>query len=261
MVDILGVIPARMGSSRFPGKPLKLIDGKPMLWHVWQRALLSRVLDDIVIATCDKEIKKTAESFGANVIMTSSKHTRSNDRVAEAAGKILCKIVFNIQGDEPLFNPQLIRDVVRFIRKNPGVQCVSPVSVIESKEDLFSCHTIKVAFDLYGKIIYFSRCPIPSDSVEERKYPSYRQVPILAFKSVFCQKLAGLKPGPFELQEGTDLLRAVEHNLPVHIMKTKYETLGVDIPSNIKEVEKLLKTDPVYKRYRHNFRRVSFATD
>src|SRR3989338_6476584 len=92
-VSVLGVIPARMASSRFPGKPLKHIKGKPMIWHVWQRSLLSDLLDDIVIATCDNEIKDAAESFGAKVVMTSDKHTRSNDRVAEVAQKISCAII------------------------------------------------------------------------------------------------------------------------------------------------------------------------
>ncbi len=249
-IPVLGAIPARMGSSRFPGKPLKLIAGKSMIWHVWQRALLSGVLDDLVIATCDEEIKTAAEEFGAKVVMTSDKHTRANDRVAEVASKIPCEIILNIQGDEPCLNPQLIRDVVNHIRKNPHVQCSNPVAVIETKEERETPHDIKVCFDLNGRIVYFSRCPVPSDSVVERKYPCYRQIPILAFRSEFCQKLAKLKPGPLELQEGTDLLRAVEHNLPVHILKTKYQTKGVDIPSDIQEVEKRMEKDPIYNRYR-----------
>lgn len=250
MIEVLGVIPARMGSSRFPGKPLELIDGKPMVWHVWQRALLSGVLDDLVIATCDREIKESAEAFGAKVIMTSNRHTRANDRIAEVASKMPCKIILNIQGDEPCLNPQLIRDVVRCIHKNPHIQCVNPVAVIETKEERETPHDIKVCFDLQGRVVYFSRCPVPSDSVVKREYPCYRQVPILAFRSAFCQKLARLKPGPLELQEGTDLLRAVEHNLPVHILKTKYQTKGVDIPGDIQEVEQRLEKDPIYQRYR-----------
>lgn len=249
-VGVLGVIPARMGSSRFPGKPIELIAGKPMIWHVWQRSLLSGVLDDLVVATCDKEIKGVAESFGAKVIMTSSKHTRANDRIAEVARKIPCKVILNIQGDEPILNPQLIRDVVKQIHKNSKIQCVNPVAEIETKEERETPHDIKVCFDLNGRVVYFSRCPVPSDSVVKREYPCYRQVPILAFRSAFCQKLAKLKPGPLELQEGTDLLRAVEHNLPIHVLKTRYQTKGVDIPGDIQEVEKRLAQDPIYQRYR-----------
>ncbi len=252
MIDVLGAIPARMGSSRFPGKPLVLIDGKPMLWHVWQRTKLSDQLDDIVIATCDREIKEAAESFGAKVIMTSDKHVRANDRIAEVAERMPCNIILNIQGDEPAFNPQLITDAVKMIKSDSAIQCVSPASIIADDEELNNIHTIKVAFDLKGKIIYFSRCPIPSDSVVKREFPSYRQVPIIAFRSNFCQKIAKLEPGPFELQEGTDLLRAIEHDLPVHVLITQFSTIGVDIPSDRDMVENILKNDPIYKLYKNN---------
>lgn len=250
MIDVLGAIPARMGSSRFPGKPLKLIDGKPMLWHCWQRSLLSGALDEVVIATCDKEIKDAAENFGAKVIMTSDKHTRANDRVAEVASKMPCKIILNIQGDEPLLNPQLVKDVVVAAKARKPLTCISPISEIKDEQELNNPHTIKVAFDLNGKIVYFSRCPIPSDSVVKRQYPGYRQVPIIAFDSQFCQKLSKLPEGPFEIQEGTDLLRAVEHDLPVYIMKTEYETIGVDIPSDLDAVQKMITSDPIYAQYK-----------
>jgi 3-deoxy-manno-octulosonate cytidylyltransferase (CMP-KDO synthetase) len=147
-VSVLGVIPARITSSRFPGKPIKLIQGKPMIWHVWQRSLLSNVLDEIVIATCDVDIKEVAEGFGARVVMTSDKHTRSNDRVAEAAEKVPCDIVLNTQGDEPLLNPQLINDVVNVLKNNSDIQCVNPVSEIKTEEEMHSPHTVKVVRSL-----------------------------------------------------------------------------------------------------------------
>ena len=251
MIDVLGVIPARMGSSRFPGKPVKLIKGKPMIWHVWQRSKLSGVLDDLVIATCDKEIKEVAESFGAKVIMTSSKHTRANDRVAEASRKVPCRVVLNIQGDEPVLNPQLIRDVVRMIKRRQDVQVVNPVAELKTRAERETPHDIKVCFDLKGRVVYFSREPVPSDSVVKRMFPCYRQVPILAFRSPFCRKLAKLKPGPLELQEGTDLNRAVEHGLPVHVLITQYQSKGVDIPSDVKAIERILEKDPIYRKYRN----------
>jgi 3-deoxy-manno-octulosonate cytidylyltransferase (CMP-KDO synthetase) len=246
---VLGVIPARMGSSRFPGKPIKLIRGKPMIWHVWQRCLLSDALDEIVIATCDDQIREVAEGFGAKVIMTSDKHSRSNDRVAEAAQKIPCEIVLNIQGDEPLVNPQLINDVVGEFNKKSYVQCVNPVSVIETEEERQSPHTVKVVSDLEGRVLYFSRYPIPSALINQRKFPAYRQVPILGFKRNFCIELSKLSEGPLELQECIDLLRAVEHGMPVHVLKTEFETIGVDMPADIENVERVMDTDGVYKKY------------
>ena len=249
---VLGVIPARMASSRFPGKPIKLINGEPMIWHVWQRSLLSKVLDQVVVATCDREIKEAAEAFGAQVVMTSSKHTRSNDRVAEVAEKIPYDIVLNIQGDEPLVNPQLINDVVNEFEKNNDIQCVNPVSEIKTDEELNSPHTVKVVSNLNGRVLYFSRYPVPSALISERKYPVYRQVPILGFRRDFCIKLSRLPEGPLELQESIDLLRAVEHDMPLHTLITEFQTIGVDTPADLKNVEKTLDSDRVYKEYALN---------
>ncbi len=248
-VSVLGVIPARMGSSRFPGKPIKPILGKPMIWHVWKRSLLSNSLDKVVIATCDNEIRQVAEAFGADVIMTSDQHIRCNDRVAEAAGKIQCDIVLNIQGDEPLVHPQLIEDVVNEFKTGDEIQCVNPVSEIKSTEELESPHTVKVVSDLDGRVLYFSRHPIPSALINERKHPSYRQVPILGFRRDFCIKLSSLPEGPLEIQESIDLLRAVEHGMPLHTLITKYQTIGVDTPADLENVENVLGDDPVYRKY------------
>jgi len=248
-ISVLGVIPARMASSRFPGKPLKPIHDKPMIWHVWQRCLLSNVLDEVVIATCDKEIKEASEAFGANVVMTSDKHTRSNDRVAEVAKEISCEIVLNIQGDEPLVDPQLINDVVNEFGKSSEIQCVNPVSEINTEEEMQSPHIVKVVSNLSGRVLYFSRYPIPSALINERKYPTYRQVPIIGFKSDFCIKLSRLPEGPLELQESIDLLRAVEHDMPLHTLITEFQTIGVDTPSDLRNVEQALENDSVYKEY------------
>ncbi len=248
-VSVLGVIPARIASGRFPGKPIKLIQGKPMVWHVWQRSLLSDALDEVVIATCDIEIKEVAEGFGARVVMTSDKHTRSNDRVAETAEKVPCDIVLNIQGDEPLLNPQLINDVVNVLKNNSDIQCVNPVSEIKNEEEMQSPHTVKVVSNLEGRVLYFSRYPIPSALINKRRYPVYRQVPILGFRSDFCIKLSKLKEGPLELQEGIDLLRAVEHDMPLHTLITEFQTVGVDTPEDLMMVGKAMESDPIYKKY------------
>jgi len=253
-VSVLGVIPARMASSRFPGKPIKLIRGKPMIWHVWQRSLLSDVLDEVVIATCDSEIREVAEAFGAKVVMTSDEHTRCNDRVAEVAEKIPCDIVLNIQGDEPLVNPQLIEDVVNEFRTNDAIQCVNPVSEMKNQGEIESPHTVKVVSDLQGRVLYFSRYPIPSALINERKYPTYRQVPILGFRREFCIKLSSLSEGPLESQESIDLLRAVEYGMPLHTLVTEFETIGVDTPADLENVEKALESDSVYKEYSSNRR-------
>lgn len=247
--SVTGIIPARMGSSRYPGKPLELILGQPMIWHIWKRSKLSGVLDTIVIATCDDEIRRAAEAFGADVVMTSDQHTRGGDRVAEAAGKLPGDIVLNIQGDEPLVHPQLIREVVAAFDGRPEVQCVNPISPIEDPEDITSPNTVKVVCDLKGRVLYFSRYPIPSDILGPRPTPVYRQVPILAFRRQFLLNLAGLAESPLERQESVDLLRALEHGLPIHAIHTPFQTVAVDVPEDVSRVERLLRNDPVYRKY------------
>lgn len=247
--NALGVIPARMASTRFPGKPLMPILGKPMLWHVWRRSQLSGVLDDVVIATCDDEIRHACEAFGATVVMTSLAHTRSGDRVAEVAAGSAAEIVLNIQGDEPLVHPQLVRDVVETFAQGPDVQCVNPIAVIEDPADLTSPNTVKVVCDLRGLALYFSRHAIPSDLMIRRGEPVFRQVPILGFRRQFLLDLALLAEGPLERQESVDLLRPVEHGLPIHCIRTVHQTVGVDEPGDLARVEQLLLADPVYQEY------------
>ena len=247
--NTVGVIPARMGSSRFPGKPIELILGQSMIYHVWQRARLSGVLDRIIIATCDEEIRKTAVKFGAEVMMTSSEHEVSNDRIAEVASRVDCQIILNIQGDEPLVHPQLIADVIREFARNPSIQCVNPTSPLTTDEERQSSHTVKVVSNLQNRVVYFSRYPIPSDLVNPRSYPVMRQVPILGFRRDFCIRLAELPPGPLEMQEGIDLLRAIEHDLPVHAMETKFQTFGVDTERDRQIVEERMRSDETYPRY------------
>ena len=248
--SILGVIPARMASTRFPGKPLMPIDGHPMIWHIWKRSQMSGALDTLVIATCDEAIRDVAQGFGAQVVMTSDRHTRSGDRVAEAAGQYPGEIVLNIQGDEPLVHPDLISDIVSQFDGRPDVLCVNPIAPILDEEDIDSPHTVKVVADNAGRALYFSRYPIPSNAIHARTQPVYRQVPILAFRRQFLFDLAGLPETPLEQQESVDLLRALEHGLPIHVFTTSFQTIGVDVPEDIPRVERVLQDDQVYRRYR-----------
>lgn len=246
----LGVIPCRMASSRFPGKPLAPILGRPMIWHVFRRAKLARGLDQVVVATCDQAIAEVARQFGATVVMTSASHVRSNDRVAEVAEKLRPEVVVNIQGDEPLVHPNLIEDVCSMLRSRPEVQCVNPVAEILVEREQNSPNTIKTVYSLSGRVLYFSRLPIPSDRANRRAIPCMRQVPILGFRADFAIALSKLPMGPNELQEGTDTMRAIEHDLPVHVLATKHQTVGVDVPEDVPIVEELLKRDVIYTLYK-----------
>lgn len=246
---VIGVIPARMGSTRYPGKPLEMILGKPMLWHVWKRSQLSGVLDELVVATCDEEIRRACDAFGATVVMTSDRHTRSGDRVAEAAAPSSAGIILNIQGDEPLVHPELIREVVSAFDAGSHVRCVNPIAAIDHAEDLTSPNTVKVVCDLAGRALYFSRYPIPSDLMSARSGAVYRQVPILGFRREFLYQMARLSEGPLEKQESVDLLRALEHGLPIHCVRTIHQTVGVDVPADVPRVERILLAEPLYQQY------------
>jgi 3-deoxy-manno-octulosonate cytidylyltransferase (CMP-KDO synthetase) len=244
-----------MGSTRFPGKPLIPIDGHPMIWHIWKRSQLSGALDTLVIATCDDAIRRAAEEFGAQVVMTSDRHARAGDRVAEAARQLAGDIIINIQGDEPLVHPDLIRDIVAQFDGRPEVQCVNPIAPIVDEEDIDSANTVKVVADCAGRALYFSRYPIPSNWIQARTDPVYRQVPILAFRRQFLFNLAALPETPLEKQESVDLLRALEHGLPIHVFRTDFQTVGVDVPEDVTRVERALRDDPVYRRYASNGRK------
>ncbi len=246
---IIGVVPARMASSRFPGKPLVHILGQPMIYHVWRRTMLSGACDRVLVATCDEEILQAAEGFGAEAMMTSANPRGANDRVAEVAERLDCDAVVNIQGDEPFVHPQLITDVVHVLRTRPDVQCVNPVAHILTEAERQSPNTVKAVQNLKGRIVYFSRAVIPSAVVKERSCPVMRQVPIIGFRADFAVRLATLPPGPMELQEGIDLLRAIEHDLPVHALETRFQTFGVDTEEDRLVIEERLQTDPVYHLY------------
>ena len=246
---VIGVIPARMASSRYPGKPLVPILGQPMIYHVWRRVLLSGACDKVVVATCDEEIVQAAQSFGAETIMTSANHLGANDRVAEVANLLECDAVVNIQGDEPLVHPQLVTDVVHVFRTRPDVQCVNPVARISTETELVSRNTVKAVQNMAGRIIYFSRAVIPSATKNDLAHPVMRQVPIIGLRADFAIRLAGLTPGPLELLEGIDLLRAIEHDLPIHALETEFQTFGVDTKQDHEVVETKLQSDPIYPLY------------
>jgi len=238
-----------MRSSRFPGKPLALIDGKPMIWHIWSRARLSR-LDEVVIATCDEEIRSAAEAFGAKTVMTSEKHRGCNDRVAEAAKSMPeFDVVLNIQGDEPLVHPDLLNDILLKFEKDDDAFCVNPISELTDPHDLESPNTVKVVYNLSGRVLYFSRYPIPSDKVHPRSVPVYRQVPFFGFRRDFLLKLSELPDSPLEIQEGVDLMRIIDNGLSIDVLKTAFQTIGVDLPEDVLRVEKALRLDSIYGRY------------
>ena len=206
----IAVIPARMGSSRFPGKPLSKLLGRTMLEHVYKRVALSNALNATYIATCDEEIRRAAQDFGAPVIMTADTHERASDRVAEAAAGIDAELIVMVQGDEPMTHPEMIDVAVEPFRHDPLLGCVNLVRAIDNKADFYDVNTIKVVMNQQGDALYMSRQPIPtapaSSQPDFMHAFAYKQVCIIPFRRETLLDFARLPSTPLEQLESVDML-------------------------------------------------------
>ena len=258
---IVAMIPARMNSSRFPGKPLAPLLGRPMLEHVLRRAEMCEQLDAIYVATCDEEIRDAVEALGGNVLMTSAAHERASDRVAEAAERVEADIVVMIQGDEPMITPRMIASAVAPMLADSSIQCVNLARRILSRDEYVDPNTIKVVMTAHGDALYFSRTPIPAldlahasagdfnrDSTSVRA-PVFKQVCVIPFRRDYLREFARLPPTPLERAESIDMLRVLEHGGRVRLVETDVDTHAVDTPADLRLVESLLKDDPLVPRY------------
>ena len=246
----IAVIPARMGSSRFPGKPIAKILGRPMIEHIYKRVAMSQSLDATYIATCDEEIREVAEGFGAQVIMTSDTHERASDRVAEAVARLDADLAVMVQGDEPMTHPHMIDAAVAPFKNDPQLGCVNLVRKIEHEADYLDFNTIKVVMNQNNDALYMSRRPIPSlaksgfaDTV------AYKQVCIIPFRRATLFQYTNLAPTPLEKLESIDMLRLLEHGMQVKMVPTEFDTQAVDTTADLLRVEKLMASDPLLSRY------------
>lgn len=246
---IAAVVPARMGSSRFPGKPLAPLLGRPMIEHVVRRAALCPLLDAVYVATCDDEIRLAAAAFGASVIMTSSSHERASDRVAEAAELLDADIVVMVQGDEPMITPAMIEAAVAPMLADETIGCVNLARRITSPADRTDPNTIKVVMNAEGDALYFSRAPIPAAASALEPAEAFRQVCVIPFRRAFLREFARLAPTPLERAESIDMLRALEHGRRVRMVLTDADTRSVDTPADLRLVERLMRDDPLVERY------------
>ncbi len=254
-MNIIGVIPARMGSSRFPGKPLAKICGLPMIEHVYKRCKMSSSLSDLYIATCDEEIIRASEGFCAKAVMTNPGHQRASERVAEAVEIIerqsgqKADAVVMIQGDEPMVFPEMIDLAVAPIIKERGVLVTNLMARIDSKEEQEDFNCIKVVADLRFNALYFSRRPIPSFKDISGPGSLYKQVCIISFTRDFLFKYSALEPAPLEKAESIDMLRVLEHGYKVRMVPCGFKTFSVDTPEDLHRVELLMQKDPLYAKY------------
>ncbi|MCP4608400.1 MAG: 3-deoxy-manno-octulosonate cytidylyltransferase [Planctomycetes bacterium] len=236
------IIPARMGSSRFPGKPLAKILDLPMIEHVRRRITFCDIADEIYVATCDEEIREVVESYGGRVIMTADTHDRCTDRIEEAASILETDIVVNVQGDEPLLLSEAVRDVARPLIESSDTSCSCLIYPILDLAELGNINVVKSVLSQDNRIMYFSRSPIPHFKSNEN-YPLHKQSGIMAFQKDFLYKYSRLAPTPLEKAESVDMLRILEHGYDILGVVTPYETQGVDVPEDIQRVERILSED------------------
>lgn len=243
-MKIVGIIPARMAALRFPGKPLALLAGRPMIEHVYRRAERCPHLTELYLATCDREIYDAVLGFGGSALMTADSHVRCTDRVAEAAQAVEAEIVVNIQGDEPLIHPGAITQLCEAILATPSLPCVNLANVITCEADFLNPNQIKVVCDRDGNALYMSHRPIPTTG-QWGQTRVLRQLGIVAFRKDYLKTFARLPPTPLEQAESVDMLRAIEHGHKVKMVVTPYESFGVDTPEDLQVAEARLAADEV----------------
>jgi 3-deoxy-manno-octulosonate cytidylyltransferase (CMP-KDO synthetase) len=250
-MKIAAVIPVRMGSSRFPGKPLTPINGRSMVEHVVKRVALCQRLDaGVYVATPDDEIARAVEAFGGQVVMTSSSHQRASDRVAEAAEQIDADIVVMIQGDEPLVTPEMVDLSVQPLLEDNSIFCTNLTKRIMTLDEFQDRNTIKVTMDEEGYALYFSREPIPTlHGNDFANIRAYKQVCVIPYPKQFLMDFYRMEPTPLEIVESIDMMRILEHGLRVKMVECTQETHSVDVLADVGVVERLMQNDPVLALY------------
>lgn len=238
----VGIIPARYGSSRFEGKPLVNLLGKPMVQHVYESACRAETLDEVIIATDDQRIYDAVTRFGGNVQMTGECET-GTERVAVVAEGLKCDIVANIQGDEPLLKPAQIDLMLRPMLDNSEVQVCTLKQRVKTAADYRDINVVKVVTDLQGDALYFSRASMPGKITETElhKFPVYRHVGLYAYRREQLLAFTSWDRTPYELAEGLEQLRFLENGVPIHVVETDTPLIGVDVPADLERVKQILE--------------------
>jgi 3-deoxy-manno-octulosonate cytidylyltransferase (CMP-KDO synthetase) len=239
MTKVVGIIPARWGSTRFPGKPVHGIAGKPLIQHVWERCTEAACFDQIIIATDDMRIAEVGFGIGAEIALTSSDHRSGTDRIAEVAIKLeKASVIFNIQGDEPLIDPLLLRRLAREFKKNKKLEIITAATPI-TPEAAFNENDVKVVFDSEGNALYFSRSRIPFPRATS-KVDYYKHLGIYGFRRKALLNFVKLAPSLLEKAEHLEQLRALENGMKIRVIVSESNSVGVDTPEDATEVERLI---------------------
>ncbi len=235
------VIPARYGSTRFPGKPLHPVAGKPLIQRVWERCRRAKGIESIIIATDDTRIADAAKAFGAEVSMTSPKHRSGTDRCAEVAGQLTGFTHFiNVQGDEPMIDPSLISRLAKDLGADPKIGMITAATTFGPDEDVKNPNAVKVVLDRESNAVYFSRCPIPYARDLEASATYLKHQGIYGFTTEFLLQFVKWKPGRLEGLEQLEQLRVLENGAKIRVVIAKSASIGIDVPADVAAVERLL---------------------
>jgi len=245
-MKVVGIIPARLASTRLPEKPLVKLCGKPMIEHVYRRSLLAKEIDDLYIATCDEKIAEVVRGFGGKVVMTSPSHKRGTERVQEAASSIDADIFINIQGDEPMVTPEPLDEAIIMMKKKVEIGCVNMVSLIKDWDAFNDPNVVKTVVDDKFRILYFSRLPIPSVKKETFQF-AYRQIGIYLFRKKLLMDFVRWGESRLEISESVDMLRFLENGVQIQAFVSD-DLRGVDTPEDACQVEKVLLNDPLFSK-------------
>ncbi len=245
---ILGIIPARYASTRFPGKPLALIDGKPLIQRVVERCQRAKSLSEVIVATDDTRIREVAQDF-CRVEFTAPNHPSGSDRIAEVATRCPCDAVVNIQGDEPMIDPSVIDAVAAALQET---EMSTAATLMSNLEEYDNPNVVKVVVGANGRALYFSRRTIPYLRDFEHKtaqeqmaaFPFLKHVGIYGYRRETLLRLVKFPVSPLEQAEKLEQLRALENGIPIAVVKVNYEGVGVDTPADLKQVEAMLKRTP-----------------
>ena len=254
-MNVIGIIPARLASSRLPNKPMADILGMPMIGHVYLRSKLSTTLDEVYVATCDTAIAEYIESIGGKAIMTADTHERASDRTAEALLKIeettlqKVDIVVMIQGDEPMVTPEMISASIEPLIEDPSINITNLMASMNSIEEHEDPAEVKVVVDKNNFALYFSREPIPSRKKGATNIPMLKQVCIIPFRRDFLLEYNQMEQTPLEIIESVDMNRLLENDIKIKMVMREEETYSVDTDADLKNVNKRMQNDPLIMKY------------
>jgi len=250
-MKITAIIPARYASTRFPGKALADILGKPMVQHVYERTARASLVSDVIVATDDERIMAAVRAFGGRAEMTGKEHETGTDRLAEVATRLDSDIIVNVQGDEPLIDPAMIDQAIRPLVDDPDVPMATLKGRIKSLHDFLSPNVVKVVTDWAGCALYFSRSPLPffrdkwndlkDDAFAAGKLLCYKHVGLYVYRREFLLRYAQMPPTSLELSEKLEQLRVLENGYRIRVVETEHEAIGVDTPADLEKVIEKLK--------------------